>query len=153
VKNLLLAGAAVLVLPSLAWADSTVKGKVRDHYKTVYDSVSKTTTECYNIDVPIYGTVRKNKAGEGALLGALLGGVAGKVISGNDKGAAGGALFGAIIGADKGANSNQTVVTGYRKERRCDDITEWVDVPKSVYSHSTVTFKLDGQYIKLEFFK
>lgn len=152
-KNLLLVGAAALALPHFAWADTAIKGKVRDHYKTVYEQVSSTSTECYNVDVPVYGTVRKNKAGEGALLGAILGGVSGKVITGDDGGAAVGALFGAIVGADKGGKKTETVITGYRKERRCDDVTEWVSKPKSVYSHSTVIFKLDGQNVKLEFYR
>jgi|TARA_R110001592_G_scaffold61672_7_gene188321 uncharacterized protein YcfJ len=153
VKNLLLVGAAALSLPHFAWADTAIKGKVRDHYKTVYEQVSSTSTECYNVDVPIYGTVRKNKAGEGALLGAILGGVSGKVITGDDGGAAVGALFGAIVGADKGGKKTETVITGYRVERQCNDVTEWLSRPKSVYSHSTVIFKLDGQNMKLEFYR
>lgn len=102
---------------------------------------------CNFVDVPIYKTrTRRGNAAEGALLGMIIGGAAGKAITGKGDGAAAGAVLGGVIGADKGAKpKTEQVITGYRKERQCEDITEYVSQPKKVYSHLTLRFKSGGR--------
>ena len=129
---------------------------VYDHTKRVLADRPVTTTECYNVEVPIYGTTTKQgNAAEGALLGMILGGLSGKAVSGNDKGAAAGAIIGGLVGADKGAQPKQKqVVTGYRTERVCEEIKirsnkQWINI----YSHSTIRFFINGKRYVLEFQK
>lgn len=128
---------------------------VYDHTKRVLAEVPVNTTECYDMEVPIYGTTTKQgNAAEGALLGMIIGGLSGKAVSGNDKGAAAGAIIGGLVGADKGAQPKQKqVVTGYRTERVCEDIKvrgkKWINV----YSHSTIRFFINGKRYVVEFQK
>ena len=141
-----------MILTACSYIDVfAAEATIRHHYKTVYSQDTVKNKVCKNVEVPIYGTVRKNKAGEGALLGAILGGVTGKVITNDDGGAAVGALFGAIVGADQGANGSQTVVTGYRTERKCNWVYEVIDRPSKVYSHSTVIFWNNGVKYRVNF--
>jgi uncharacterized protein YcfJ len=138
-----------------AMAGERVQGKVRDHYTTAYESIPVTKQYCNIVDVPIYETRRRSgNAAEGALLGMIIGGISGKAITGDDGGAAAGAIMGGVIGADKGGrDKTEQVITGYRKERQCEDVTEYENHPKKVYSHSTLVFTLDGKRYKLDFTK
>ncbi len=150
--KILTVACTALTLTACSYIDAfAAEAKIRHHYKTVYSQDTVKNKVCKNVEVPVYGTVRKNKAGEGALLGAILGGVSGKVITGDDGGAAVGALFGAIVGADKGAKGSETVVTGYRTERQCNWVYEVIDRPEKVYSHSTVIFRNNGVKYRVNF--
>lgn len=137
--------------------EQQVSGKVKDHYTTIYDSVEVVDRRCEMIDVPVYETrrVERNNAAGGALLGMIIGGAAGKALTGDKNGAAAGAVMGGIIGADKGAHSSTTenVIVGYRKEKSCTDEVTYKEVPKKVYSHSTLVFTLDGKQYKVDFIK
>lgn len=143
--------AASIAAPS--FAGDTATAKVRDHYTTVYEHTPVTNRYCENVEVPVYGTrQRQGNAAEGAILGMIIGGLAGKAVTGKDNGAAAGAIMGGVIGADKGAKpKNETVVTGYRTERQCTDVTEYVNSPKKVYDYSTLRFTLDGKQYKIDF--
>jgi uncharacterized protein YcfJ len=156
----------VLITPLLAMAAVTeaaaeAKGKVRnaevsDRFTEYTVSEPYTKSECVMVDVPIYESrVGGNKAAEGALLGMILGGLAGKGITGNDKGAAAGAIFGGLVGADKGGNkpNSEKVVTGYRTEERCTDVTYYREVTRTEYSHSVITFNYNGLRYALQFDK
>lgn len=92
----------------------------------VYHNVNRDVSnrQCYDVNVPVYGTQhRQGNAAGGALGGMIIGGILGKGITGNSDGAAAGAVLGGIIGADQAQRgSNEQVVTGYRTERRCDNI-------------------------------
>lgn len=138
-------------------ADEQVSGKLKDHYTTIYDSVEVVDRRCEMIDVPVYETrrVERNNAAGGALLGMIIGGAAGKALTGDKNGAAAGAVMGGIIGADKGAHSStiENVIVGYRKEKSCTDEVTYKEVPKKVYSHSTMIFTWDGKQYKLDFIK
>ena len=138
-----------------AYAGETVNARVKDHYKTVYEHIPVTNRYCENVEVPVYGTRQKQgNAAEGAILGMIIGGLAGKAVTGKDNGAAAGAIMGGVIGADKGAKpKNETVVTGYRTERQCTDVTEYVNNPKKVYDYSTLVFILDGKQYRIDFNK
>ena len=152
-RTILTITAALMATPS--FADQVVKTQVRDHYTTVYESVPVSRRYCENVEVPVYGTRQKQgNAAEGAILGMIIGGLAGKAVTGKDNGAAAGAIMGGVIGADKGAKpKNETVVTGYRTERQCTDVTEYVNNPKKVYDYSTLMFTLDGKQYRIDFNK
>ncbi len=111
---------------------------VTPRYETIYQNVPR--TECYNVEVPIYGRVQGGgDAAGGALAGMIIGGLLGKGVTGKDDGAAAGAVIGGIIGADQGANGSRRVVTGYKTERQCSDVMvrEEVRELKNYY----ITFK------------
>lgn len=146
-------GLVALAGPTLA--DEQVKAKVIDHTTTYWERTEVLDRRCEMIDVPIYETrqVQGNAAGS-ALLGMIIGGAAGKAITGKDNGAAAGAVMGGIIGADQGSKpKTQQVIVGYRKEKSCTDDVSYQDVPKKVYSHSTLVFTLNGKQYKVDFVK
>ena len=152
-RTILAITATLMATPS--FADQVVKSQIRDHYTTVYESVPVSRRYCENVEVPVYGTrQRQGNAAEGAFIGMIIGGITGKAVTGKDDGAAAGAIMGGIIGADKGAKpKNETVITGYRNERQCNDVTEYVNQSKKVYDYSTLRFTLDGKQYKVEFIK
>lgn len=146
---------AIVAISTPAFADQVVKTQIRDHYATVYESVPVSRRYCETVEVPVYGTrQRQGNAAEGAFIGMIIGGITGKAVTGKDDGAAAGAIMGGIIGADKGSKpKNETVITGYRNERQCNDVTEYVNQSKKVYDYSTLHFTLDGKKYKIEFIK
>jgi uncharacterized protein YcfJ len=158
-KNLLKAAVAltatIVAFPAFANDGVSVKANVGDTYTVAYDRVPHTKRECVMVDVPVYGTVRKQgNAAEGALLGMILGGVLGKGVTGKDDGAAAGAVIGGLIGADKGAQTkSEQVITGYTKEKRCTDVTHYIDKEIVVYEYSTITFVYEGKKYNLTFEK
>jgi uncharacterized protein YcfJ len=144
---------ALVLLSSTSALAGDVSATVKHHYKNVWVDVPVTQRDCYTKEVPVYGTVRRQgDAAGGALLGMILGGVTGKVISGNDKGAAGGAVIGGLIGADQGSKTRtETVITGYRKERVCEDVTVYNSKKQKEYSHSIIRWSENGVIYKLRF--
>ena len=144
-----LATAAILVSTS-AYADN-VRSQVRDHYRNETVSTPVYTNKCYDVDVPIYGEQRSGASGGDVLAGMIIGGILGKGITGKDNGAAAGAVMGGVIAADKG--SREQVVTGYRKELQCFEEVLYENKTERVYTHSTITFAVDGKQYTLEFKK
>ena len=155
IKNSLIA-ATVVSLLSVPVAAETVKANVQDYYKTVTEMVPYYKQECSTVEVPIYGTVtRQGSASGGDVLGGMIiGGLLGKGVTGKDNGAAAGAVLGGIIAADK-ANKPKTeqVITGYRKERQCQQVEHWKNKSTQVYDYSVITWKQNGQTLSLEFVK
>lgn len=122
-KNIFLAAVFALA-PIAAHADTKYATitSVEPRYDTVYQNVP--TTQCQNVQVPVYGTVQGNGASGGDVLaGMIIGGILGKGITGNDNGAAAGAVMGGVIAADN-QNRNRQVVTGYRTERQCTEVMQ-----------------------------
>lgn len=151
-KTLIVTTAVISVLATSVAAD-TVRARitsVEPRYHTVYQNVP--TTQCQNVEVPVYGTVQGNgNAGEGALAGMIIGGLIGKGVSGNSDGAAAGAVIGGIIGANNAQNGSRQVITGYRTERQCSEVMarqevneirdyrirfEWNGVQGSAYTYN-----------------
>lgn len=111
---------AVIAAPALADTRTARVTHVEPNY--VNGSVQVPETRCETVQVPIYGTVqRQGNAGEGALAGMIIGGLIGDAANGSD-GAAAGAVIGGIIGANRSQNRTETVVTGYRNERQCNQV-------------------------------
>lgn len=149
-KTILMATAA-LVFATPVFANQAAKDvRVFDHTKTVTTTVPVTTTECYDVEVPIYGRTQGNGASGGDILGGMiLGGLLGKGATGKDDGAAIGAILGGIVAADN--KQSKQVVTGYRIERQCADKVTNKYQSQEVYSHSTVRFTVGGYRYVLEF--
>jgi len=118
----LIATTALVLAAGTAQANTqyaTVKS-VQPNYTTSYQNVP--TTQCQDVQVPIYGTVQGGgNAVEGALTGAIIGGILGEAIGGKNERNAG-AIFGAIVGGDKAANGTRQVITGYKTERQCSEV-------------------------------
>lgn len=141
--------AAAFVLATPVFANQSAKNvRVFDHTKSVTTDVPVTTTECYNVDVPVYGQSQNSASAGDVLGGMILGGLLGKGASGDDKGAAAGAVIGGMIAAD---NKNKQEIIGYRQERQCADKVTYRTRTQQVYSHSTVRFTVNGYRYVLEF--
>lgn len=145
----------VMATVTAAAANNVDRIKVYDHTKRVYETVPATRNVCSDVRTPIYQDVQvQGDAASGALLGMIIGGLAGKGVTGKDDGAAAGAIMGGLIGADKGSKPKiERRIVGYETATRCDNITEYRDVQKEVYSHSTIRFFLNGKRYVLEFVK
>lgn len=152
-KTLVLAAVAA-TMTTAAYANEAAKDvRVFDHTKTVTTNVPVTTTECYNVEVPIYGSVQQQgNAVEGAIGGAIIGGILGQALGGDKNSRNAGAVFGAIVGGDKASKPKQTqVITGYRQERQCVDKVVNQYQTQEVYSHSTIRFTVNGFRYVLQF--
>jgi len=160
-KNILLATAMTMAATTaMAETKYATITSVEPRYQTSYQNVP--TTQCQDVQVPIYGTVQGGGAsGADVLTGMIVGGLFGKGATGNDKGAAAGAVIGGIIAADQ-ANGNKQVVTGYRTERQCSEVYtrqevtqvkdylirfEWRNVRGSAYTYNNYVV---GQRIPVE---
>ena len=148
----------VSVLAATSASAEQTTATIEDVYATVVEQTPYTLQVCQNVEVPIYGTVTRQGGGASGgdvLTGMILGGLLGKGATGKDDGAAAGAVLGGIIAADK-ANKprTETVITGYKTERQCENVTEYKNVNKKVYDYSIITFKSkDGYEYSLPFTK
>lgn len=148
----------VSALAATSASAETTRATIEDVYATVVEQTPYTRQVCQNVEVPIYGTVTRQGGGAsgGDILGGMIiGGLLGKGATGKDNGAAAGAVLGGIIAADK-ANKpkTETVITGYKTERQCENVTEYKSVNKKVYDYSIITFKSkDGFEYSLPFTK
>ena len=153
-KSILISAALVVATPAMA---ETTRATIEDVFATVVESTPYTRQVCQNVEVPIYGTVTRQGGGAsgGDILGGMiLGGLLGKGATGKDNGAAAGAVLGGIIAADK-ANKprTETVITGYKNERQCQNVTEYKDVNKRVYDYSIITWTVNGKEYSGHFVK
>lgn len=124
IKILKMAAAASLIaFPAMAQtynATATVTA-VTPMYRDV--STPVTIQDCRQVQVPIYGQSGGGASGGDILGGMILGGLLGKGATGKDDGAAIGAILGGIVAADN--KQGNTVVTGYRNERQCSNVTTY----------------------------
>ena len=144
------AALATFILTGSAHAD-TVSARIEHHYKTINESVPVITQSCNDVEVPIYGNNNNFNTG-GAVLGGLIGGILGNQVgggSGKEAATGVGAMTGAIIGGTSGNRQ----ITGYRTERQCQEVTQNSLVPKTVYSHSSITFRDGSDIITLNYQK
>ena len=134
-KAIVLAAVAATISTS-AFAHGSA-AVVKDHHKIVIDSVPHSVEVCRDVMV-------EEKTPGFDLGGALIGGIIGNNIKGEDGGGAAGALLGGLIAGGE---------TETRIERRCSIETRYTETERSVYSHSTVTFRSGGQEYTLNFTK
>lgn len=141
-KSLIATAAALSLVATTAAANTALARitKIEPRYQTSYQNVP--TTQCQDVQVPIYGTVQGGGAtGGDVLAGMIIGGILGKGATGNDKGAAAGAVMGGIIAADK-SNGNKQVVTGYKTERQCSEVL--VQQQVQTVKNYRITYKWQG---------
>jgi len=160
-KKLLITTAVLVATATSAFATEYARiTKIEPRYTTSYQNVP--TTQCQNVEVPVYGTVQGGGAtGGDVLTGMIIGGLLGKGVTGNDRGAAAGAVVGGVIAADQN-NGNRQVITGYRTERQCSEVMvrqevsgirdylitfEWNGIYGSAYTYNNYTL---GQRIPVE---
>ena len=132
---------AATATPALA---ETSKATIRDHFKTVIEQSPYRVEVCKDVRTPQKGATDT----EGAILGGIIGGVIGNQFgngSGKEAATGIGALTGAIIGGQNKGPRN------YTTQRQCQIETRYEEVKREVYSHSTVTFYVDGQRQVLRF--
>ena len=142
---------ASILMTTTAFAED-VDATIQDHYRTITETVNQTSTQCENIEVPIYGERQGNFNTGGAIVGGLVGGLLGNQVgggSGKEAATGVGAIAGAIIGG--GGGRNERVVTGYRTERQCSEVVNPVRTQRTVYSHSTITFTDGGETHVLQY--
>ena len=142
-KKLMIITAMVFATATSAFATEYARiTEIQPRYQTSYQNVP--STQCQNVEVPIYGTVQGGGATGGDVLGGMIiGGILGKGVTGKDNGAAAGAVIGGIIAADQGNRSRQ-VITGYRTERQCSEIM--VREETRQVKDYIITFEWNGIY-------
>lgn len=140
-KNLIAAGAISLVATTSAMAQ-TVQATITNiepRYIKSYQNVP--STQCQDVQVPIYGTVQGNGASGGDVLaGMILGGILGKGVTGKDNGAAAGAVLGGVIAADN--KKTKQVITGYQTQRQCNEVMVRQEVNQ--LKDYVITFEWNG---------
>jgi len=142
-KKLLITTAVLFATATSAFATEYARiTKIEPRYQTSYQNVP--TTQCQDVEVPIYGTVQGGGASGGDVLaGMIIGGLLGKGVTGKDDGAAAGAVLGGVIAADKG-NQNRRVITGYKTERQCSEVMVRQEVNQ--IKDYRITFEWNGVY-------
>jgi len=121
----------------------------QDVYRTITKQIPNTQNICQTVDIPIYGRVGGGASAGDVLGGMIIGGLIGKGITGKDNGAAAGAVIGGMYNADKNQGSQQVI--GYRQQQQCNRQTTYTTESNEVYSHSYVTFYLDGRQQRVKF--
>ena len=125
-------------------ADTAV---IFDHYKNVIQQTPYRVEVCQD---------RVQPAGDGSatneLVGALFGGAIGNSFGkGDGKDAM--TLFGALMGASLAHDDELKKNPGTRTVIVCDIETRYEESATEVYSHSTITFDLNGTQYSLNFVK
>ena len=151
-NKVILSMAMVVGLTSPLLAEPVSMASAHHVYRDEQQQTPHTKKVCKIIDVPIYEQRKRQTRGSDVLGGAIIGGLLGKGLTGQDNGAAFGALAGGMFAAD--ANRTENVIVGYRKEQgECTNETYYTYNTRRVYSHSVMTFKLDGVEYKLDFMR
>ena len=144
-KKLLITTSLILATATPALAE-TSKAQVQDHYKTIIEQTPYKVEVCKDVRLQKNGTNT-----EGAIIGGILGGLLGNQFgkgSGKEAATGVGAITGAIIGGQ-----NKGPQQGGPTERRCTIETRYEETQRNVYSHSTVTFRSEGQSYTIKFQK
>ncbi len=135
-KSLLIISALFVTTPALAYQN--VQGEVTDSYKKVINKTPYTVEVC--TDVSVGG----DKSAD-MLTGAIIGGIIGNNVTKNlPDGGTAGAIIGGILG-----HNNSTATGG--TQRRCTMETRYNEEYQEVYSHSNITFTIDGKTYVVRF--
>ena len=137
---LLLGMVAVVLYANIAKAEGTiVEGIVVDHYEKQTDFIEDSQEVCRLVKIPIYHRPHRPTGAE-ILGGLVIGGALGKVISGDDKGA----LAGAVVGGLVTSSRQEPRIVGYSRQRVCEDKIFHRKEYYHEYSHSTISFTING---------
>ena len=139
--QLLVAASIVAAGMSTAMAADNVNtnARVQDHYKTVIQQTPYQVELCRDVNVS------GDKTGD-TVKGAILGGIIGNNVGNIDNGGAIGAILGGMLGH---SNSNASGGT----KRVCSTETRYKEKSAVIYSHSTISWRLDGKNYTLKFHK
>lgn len=148
----ILAATTVLLLATQAHADSRVKATIEDIYVKETVSNPVRVNECRDVDVPVYGTRNRRGSDGDVLAGALIGGAIGNQF-GSGSGQDAMTVLGAIVGANRASNQTTEEIVGYRTEHQCFEEVIYQNTHVRNYSHSLITFTVDGKRHTLEFKK
>ena len=127
-------------------------GTVQHFYRNEVISDQTPYQRCETQQTPIYQTVQ-GKDDMGAVVGgALIGSVVGKVVTDNKGGTALGAILGGALANESQKKRNTTTqIVGYDNKQVCSTAYKTTTSTREVYSHSTITFMMDGMQITAEF--
>ena len=139
--QLLVAASVIAAGMSTAIAADNVNtnARVQDHYKTVIQQTPYQVELCRDVNVS------GDKTGD-AVKGAILGGIIGNNVGNIDNGGAIGAILGGMLG-----HSNSNASGG--SKRVCSTETRYKGKSAVIYSHSTISWRLDGKNYTLKFHK
>jgi uncharacterized protein YcfJ len=136
--------ASLLFVSTSAFAGPVERPNVYDHYKTVVNQVP------YNVEVCRQVTTQSGGASSGdVFVGAVIGGIIGNQV-GKGRGNDAATILGAILGADHVNKNSQTHST---TGTHCSYETRYKETVSEVYSHSTITFMMDGKSYTVDFIK
>mgnify|MGYP003645450907 FL=1 len=147
----LLVGVVMIAIlyANIAKAEGTiVEGTVVDHYEKQIDFIEESQEVCRLVKIPIYHRPHRPSGAE-ILGGLVIGGALGKVISGDDKGA----LAGAVVGGLVTSSRQEPRIVGYSRKRVCEDKIFHRKEYRHEYSHSTISFTIDGVSYNRTFMK
>ena len=147
----LLVGVVMIAIlyANIAKAEGTiVEGTVVDHYEKQIDFIEESQEVCRLVKIPIYHKPHRPTGAE-ILGGLVIGGALGKVISGDDKGA----LAGAVVGGLVTSSQQEPRIVGYSRKRVCEDKIFHRKEYRHEYSHSTISFTIDGVSYNRTFMK
>lgn len=139
-----IAAIAFTIMPAFVSAEGALPNNyavitaVHPIYENRY--VTQYETQCYDVEVPIYGRVRSGTNSD-ILTGAIIGGTIGNQF-GNGNGKDVMTALGIIIGANEGSRSTREVVTGYRLERQCNQVSSQINEP--VLSYYKIRYEYNG---------
>ena len=134
-----------IVVWTLAFCGGLITGKsafaadVQDHYKNVINQIP------YNVEVCRDRVTSGDKTGD-ALAGAIIGGILGNNIKGEKDGGAIGALIGGMLGHSNSSASGNV-------KTYCSNQTRYKEESKTIYSHSSITFRYEGKVYTVNFKK
>mgnify|MGYP001178846918 CR=1 FL=1 len=127
--------------------------EVTDFYeeKTVFESVPYEV--CSNQKQPVYEEVLRDNDPGAFVGGAIVGGILGKAITDKEGGAALGAIIGGTIANESQKSQTRTKIIGHTNEIVCR--TKFKKIPENFtqYSHSTISFLLEGREYTIDFNK
>ena len=134
-----------IVVWTLAFCGGLITGKsafaadVQDHYKNVINQIPYTVEVCRD------RVTSGDKTGD-ALAGAIIGGILGNNIKGEKDGGAIGALIGGMLGHSNSSASGNV-------KTYCSNQTRYKEESRTVYSHSSITFRYEGKVYTVNFKK
>jgi uncharacterized protein YcfJ len=142
-KKLLITTAILVSTATASFAQEYARiTKIEPRYTTGYQDTP--TTQCQDVEVPIYGNVQGGgNAVEGAIGGAIVGAIIGEAIGGKNERNAG-AIFGAIVGGDKATNGSSRQIIGYEIQRQCSEVMTRTQVNR--IRDYRITFEWNGVY-------